>query len=112
MFRSVQHSRPLAQCARRRRRDLRATYRHKGSVQYPQVRGPSIPLKDHSLRDRRQLHGLVPPKVVAEHAFADETQLNLTRALDNRQLTCVTVVHLGRMILHIARRAQQLNRQA
>src|ERR1700733_3927068 len=54
----------------------------------------------------------VPPEVVTEHALGDESQLNLTRALDDGELTRVAVVQLGRVLFHIPGGTEQLHRES
>ena len=51
---------------------------------------------------------LVPPEVVIEDAASDQSELHLRGSFDDRELAGVTVVELGQMIFHVARRAQHL----
>src|SRR3954470_2900094 len=50
----------------------------------------------------------VPPQVVIEHTLGDEPELDLRRALHDRQLLRVPVPELGRMVLHVPRGTEHL----
>src|SRR6478752_8462659 len=54
----------------------------------------------------------VPPQIVIENAPSYESELHLRGSFDDRELTGITVVELGQVILHVARRTQHLQRLA
>src|SRR5450755_957793 len=90
-------------------------------VASPESTRPKIASVSASVRDSRRVNrartsgqlspttASVPPEVPIQHTPGDQAELHLRGALDDGQLLGVAVPLLGRMVLHVAGRPQQLD---